>query len=161
MSNIFQQILKTDEFREEYFVAEAQAHLSSLMDEKGITRAELARKLGVSRARVTQIFSDEAKNLTLRLLARSFLALGEEPLLFTKREYDALQNSVHCAVKKMPASKPPEAQAVLTASLIAELLRANSVEGLEHERSSRRGDTTREWAQHSPNVVPLRRAANG
>lgn len=64
---------------EEGFVVEVQSFLQELMNAEGVTRAELARRMGVSRARVTQIFSDECKNLTVRLLAKAAHALGQEP----------------------------------------------------------------------------------
>jgi transcriptional regulator with XRE-family HTH domain len=64
---------------EEGFVVEVQSFLQELMSARGMTRAELARAMGVSRARVTQIFSDECTNLTIRLLARAVHALGEVP----------------------------------------------------------------------------------
>lgn len=64
-------------FAEEGLVVDAQIFLHNLMEEKGITRAELARKMGVSRPRVTQMLSDECSNLTIRLLARAVHVLGE------------------------------------------------------------------------------------
>lgn len=64
-------------FAEEALVVDAQVFLHNLMEEKGVSRAELARRMGVSRARVTQMFSDECTNLTIRLLARAAHALGE------------------------------------------------------------------------------------
>lgn len=80
-------------FAEEDFVIEAQTFLHALMEEKGLSRADLARAMGVSRARVTQIFSDECKNFTVRLLARASHALGETPALnckgVTKKRFDA------------------------------------------------------------------------
>lgn len=65
-------------FAEESAVVEVQSLLHQLMEDKGWSRADLARAMDVSRARVTQIFSDECKNLTVRLLARAMTALGEE-----------------------------------------------------------------------------------
>lgn len=73
-------------FAEEDFVVEAQLFLHALMEKKGASRSDLARAMGVSRARVTQIFSDECKNFTVRLLARAAHALGEAPLLTVKEE---------------------------------------------------------------------------
>lgn len=64
---------------EEGFVVEVQSYLQELMNNAGISRSELARRMGVSRARVTQIFSDECTNLTIRLLAKAAHAMGEEP----------------------------------------------------------------------------------
>jgi len=64
-------------FAEESLVVDAQLFLHNLMEEKGVTRAQLARAMGVSRARVSQIFSDECKNFTIRNFARAAFALGE------------------------------------------------------------------------------------
>lgn len=82
------EIEKDAVFAEEDFVVEAQTFLHSLMEEKGVSRSELARAMGVSRARVSQIFSDECKNFTVRLLARATHALGEAPIV-TRRSSDA------------------------------------------------------------------------
>lgn len=68
-------------FAEEALVVNAQGLLQELLDEKGLSRADLARAMGVSRARVTQLFSDECKNFTLRLWARALFALGEEAVV--------------------------------------------------------------------------------
>jgi transcriptional regulator with XRE-family HTH domain len=65
-------------FAEEALVVDAQIFLHTLMEEKGISRADLARAMGVSRARITQMFSDECKNFTIRLFARAAFALGEK-----------------------------------------------------------------------------------
>ena len=64
---------------EEGFVVDVQSFLQELMNARGMSRADLARAMGVSRGRVTQIFSDECTNLTIRLLARAVHALGDEP----------------------------------------------------------------------------------
>lgn len=64
---------------EEGFVVDVQSFLQELMDARQMSRADLARAMGVSRGRITQIFSDECKNLTIRLLARAVHALGDEP----------------------------------------------------------------------------------
>lgn len=64
---------------EERFVADVQSYLQEMMDIRGITRSQLAEILGVSRSRVSQIFSQDCRNLTVRLLARAAHAVGEEP----------------------------------------------------------------------------------
>jgi transcriptional regulator with XRE-family HTH domain len=76
-------------FAEEALVVDAQSFLHRLMVEKGINRTQLANAMGVSKARVSQIFSDECKNFTVRLLARACHALGEEPRL-SSQTCDAL-----------------------------------------------------------------------
>lgn len=63
---------------EESFVAEVQHEISRLMKAKGVTRAELARRMKVSAPHVTQMLGDEDANLTLRTVARIFDALGEK-----------------------------------------------------------------------------------
>lgn len=77
-------------FAEEAAVVDAQTLLHSVMERKGISRADLARSMNVSRARVTQIFSDECTNFTVRLLARALYALGEDLVLLTKRDANEL-----------------------------------------------------------------------
>ena len=62
---------------EETFVADAQLLLHEVMLAKRVTRAELAERLDISRARVSQIFSSECRNFTVRLLVRAMHALGE------------------------------------------------------------------------------------
>jgi len=70
---------RTASYAEEAFVVDVQSFLHQLMVEKGFSRSQLAEAMGVSRARITQIFSDECKNFTVRLLARAVHALGEYP----------------------------------------------------------------------------------
>ena len=63
---------------EEALVVDAQIFLQRIMNEKNVSRTELAERMGVTKARISQIFSDECKNFTIRLLARAAAALGEE-----------------------------------------------------------------------------------
>lgn len=162
MSNMFVNIIDSDEFREEFFVAESQARLAKMMDDKGISRAELARKLNVSRARVTQIFSDEASNLTLRLLARSFLALEEEPMIISKSEYEALTKATVRIDSSRTSSSRHDTHNQLGAALIAELLKSHGDLGkMDVDKPQRRAEHTRDWAAAGPNIIPLRGAANG
>jgi transcriptional regulator with XRE-family HTH domain len=66
---------------EDTLIADVQFAIHNLMEAKGMSRADLARALKVSDARISQIFHDNPKNLTLRTLARIFHVLGEEPQL--------------------------------------------------------------------------------
>ncbi|QTH24049.1 helix-turn-helix transcriptional regulator [Rhizorhabdus wittichii] len=65
-------------FAEEALVVDVQIFLNTLMHEKGVSRSDLAKAMGVSRARISQLFSDECTNLTVRLFARAAYALGEK-----------------------------------------------------------------------------------
>lgn len=64
---------------EDALIVNVQFAIHNLLEAKGMSRAELARALGVSEARVSQLFDDNPKNLTLRTIARIFYVLGEEP----------------------------------------------------------------------------------
>lgn len=63
---------------EEALIVDVQVAIHTLMLDLGLSRADLARELGVSQARVSQMFSDDAKNLTLRTIAKIFRVLGQE-----------------------------------------------------------------------------------
>ena len=62
-------------FEEELLYGEATDTLEALVESLGITRKELAARLGVSQGRVSQILSG-GENLTLRSLAAVGWALG-------------------------------------------------------------------------------------
>lgn len=90
-------------FAEEEAVVNVQSFLHEIMEEKGISRADLARAMGVSRARVTQLFSDECTNLTLRLLARAMFALNEELVVSSSRQ---LQSKLKCHIQDARPEAP-------------------------------------------------------
>lgn len=79
--NHFEHLLQDEEFRRqlavESLVLDAAERISAAMNSQGITKAELARRLGKSRAWVTQMLNGSA-NLTLRTLAEVFFALGTD-----------------------------------------------------------------------------------
>lgn len=95
---------------EEGFVVDVQVFLHEMMVEKQVSRAELARLMGVSRSRITQIFSDDCKNLTIRLLAKAAHALGEVPMIESEltrrlrdeREQEARSNFIAVASNVHP-----------------------------------------------------------
>jgi len=63
---------------EDNLIADVQFALHNLLEFKGMSRRELARKLGVSEARVSNFFHHDPRNFTLKTIARIFHALGEE-----------------------------------------------------------------------------------
>lgn len=73
--------LSAEEYAERAAVAEfillAQSEIQRLLNRKGMRYKELAQRLGVTEARVSQMFGDNATNLTLKSLARIFYHLGE------------------------------------------------------------------------------------
>lgn len=64
-------------FAIEGLVADTAELVARLMEERGVNKAELARRLGKSRARVTQLLSGKA-NMTIRTLAEIACALDAE-----------------------------------------------------------------------------------
>jgi len=64
-------------FAMEGLVTDAAELVARLMAEAGVSKAELARRLGTSRAHVTQLLGGET-NMTVRTLAELAFALGAE-----------------------------------------------------------------------------------
>ncbi len=77
----FEQLIDSPEFRKLYaiegLVTEAGEFLARLMQEQRVSKAELARRLGRSRAYITQLLGGST-NLTVRTLAEVAYALGAE-----------------------------------------------------------------------------------
>ncbi len=65
-------------FAIEALVFSVQIALQKAMQKHGVSNKVLAERLGMSPARVSQIFSSNGPNLTLRTIARIQHALGEE-----------------------------------------------------------------------------------
>lgn len=74
-------LMRDPEFRKEFaiekFVAECTEVLARVMHEKQVSKADLARRLGKSRAWVTQLLSG-GRNVTARTLAEVAFALDVE-----------------------------------------------------------------------------------
>lgn len=63
---------------EDALIADVQFVTHNLLSHKAISRSDLARRMNVSEAYVSQLFKDTTRNLTLKTVARIFCALGEE-----------------------------------------------------------------------------------
>lgn len=86
---------------EETFVAEVQHEIARIMKTKGMSRAELARRMKISAPAVTQMLGDEDANLTLRTVARIFDALGEKASIGPRIELMDLVLETKSAVKRI------------------------------------------------------------
>jgi len=64
---------------EDALITHVQFAIHNLLTKKAVTRAQLARRMGVSEPYVSQLFKDNSRNLTLKTIARIFCAIGEEP----------------------------------------------------------------------------------
>jgi transcriptional regulator with XRE-family HTH domain len=70
---------------EENLLLDFQFLLQELIHDKDISRGELAKRTGISKARLSQIMSSEA-NPTLKTCARLLHALGEELCVSVKKK---------------------------------------------------------------------------
>jgi len=99
MKSDFEILSANPEFRKslavESLVLEAGELIARLMESRGVNRAELARRLGKSRAWVTQMLNGRA-NLTLKTLAEVAWALEAEVQL-AERGALAAQGSLDTA----------------------------------------------------------------
>jgi len=68
--------------QEEWLILQVELHIEELMEKKGVSRAQLARKLGKDRAQVTQFF--EGKNKTLKTIADVLFALDSSLVIDTR-----------------------------------------------------------------------------
>lgn len=73
-------------FALEALVVSVQIALHRAMTKHGVSSKQLAERLGMSPARVSQIFSDKGPNLTLRTIAKIQSALGEDFELVLKAD---------------------------------------------------------------------------
>jgi transcriptional regulator with XRE-family HTH domain len=78
--------------RQEELILEAATALSELLDREGITKVELAKRLGKTKGFVTQIIAGD-KNLTLRTMADVADALGHRVDVRLKRQPRAARAS--------------------------------------------------------------------
>ena len=188
MNSHLAKLQESPEFAEEMLVADIQSALEQLLHEKGCTRADLARRMGVSKARVTQIFSD-SQNFTVRLVARAFHALGENVCIIPDGRDERWKAVVASGadtveIKSMEqAPSPPESKDRRSWELsnidgIVDALQdhCDLISGLQNalerhsEKSPRRAGTgsaettrsqVRDWERYGGNVLPLRRQGTG
>jgi len=86
-------LMEDPEYRRLYaiegLIADAAELVARLMEEQGVNKAELARRLGKSRAWVTQLLSGKA-NMTMRTFAEVVHALGAQVKLGAETEETGL-----------------------------------------------------------------------
>lgn len=127
----FEQLSKRPEFRKLYaiegLVTEAGEFIARLMQERKVTKAELARRLGRSRAYITQMLSGST-NLTVRTLAEVAYALGAEvrleavPLQLAQHEQApaGLEKPIWKVIE-IPRSPSPAVGEIPSSTLVAKL----------------------------------------
>lgn len=93
-------------------IVDTQFRIEQLMRDRKMTRANLARSLGVSNSRVTQLFGHR-RNITLETVARIIHALGETPVVTSPRIEELI------AVLKLESEKNEFRRIVSTAAISA------------------------------------------
>jgi transcriptional regulator with XRE-family HTH domain len=97
----------SDEDRREYererLILWTTELLAELMEQTGTSKADLARKLGVSRAHITQMLSG-ARNVTLSTLADASWALGKRAVVKLEplRSNEFISSPVHAVTHGAP-----------------------------------------------------------
>jgi DNA-binding Xre family transcriptional regulator len=83
-------LAETDQAKEAFAIEDlvfsVQIALQKVMHKQGVGHKELAERLGMSPARVSQIFADNGPNLTLKTIARIQHALGKEFVFVEKTQ---------------------------------------------------------------------------
>jgi DNA-binding Xre family transcriptional regulator len=128
---------------EERFLLRTQVAIQKLLNNKDIKYRDLASRLGVSEARVSQMFGDEASNLTLRTIAKIFYHLNEKPLVVAQREFDRILAEAKGAALSASQWRVRAAPNDLMVGDDIDL-----VDDIDDPRErGRSGTTTFEWAQ--------------
>jgi DNA-binding Xre family transcriptional regulator len=116
-------------FAEEEFLVDVQFAIQKLLNQSGMSHSDLAKKLGVSDARVSQMFGDEAANLTLRTVARIFCVLGDKCHITS----DLLENSsLEATISDALAHRGSKLKERISADVVMKALRASR----QHWRAS-------------------------
>jgi len=114
-ADYFRDAAQSLEFEVEGAKLEITEELLALMEEKGISRSELARRMGVAPARITSMLSG-ANNFTLETLIRAARAVSASlklhlsPRQCETRWFDFEETTVHPAFsqkKSTPIALPP------------------------------------------------------
>lgn len=78
------------EIAEAEFIVAVQSEIQRVMNDRGLRARDLSKRLNVSEARVSQMFGEQAKNLTIRTIAKIFYQLGQSPVLTTRCQLESM-----------------------------------------------------------------------
>lgn len=82
-----EQFLKDPEhvrlYQQEQLLLNVTEHMCKIMKEDGVTRSQLAKRLGVHKSRITRVLNGE-NSLTLSTIADIFTALGRKAVFQTE-----------------------------------------------------------------------------
>lgn len=187
MNDKLRELRSSPEFAEERLVSSFQSLLQETLDKRGMSKSDLAKKMGVSKARVSQMFSD-SQNFTLRLVANAFFALGEEVTIYRSSDLEFKSMPIDECEEVRPsnifdvplglewlgpqieAMSRPIAREVEIGSQTTEAINRAIKAALEkclierrsHVEETQMTSTTNSWINDkSSNVVPMRRRKAG
>jgi predicted XRE-type DNA-binding protein len=92
---LYQEFKNDPEYVTHELALELTAQIAELMEDLGVSQAEMARRMKVSEARVSALFGLHTSNLTLKTLAKAMIALD-----------------AHMTAKVKPRDAAPQAQHV-------------------------------------------------
>ena len=91
---------------QEAFILEATEKLSEALEGEGITKAELANRLGTTKGFVSQVLAG-GRNLTLRTIADFSTVLGCEPRIEIHRLTGRMRLTEFCTIKPLTLEGKP------------------------------------------------------
>ena len=101
---------------QEQLIVEVQTGISRALRERSLKQIDLAERLGVSQARVSQMFGEDAQNLTLRTLAKIYHVLGSSCHIVETRAREAAPAAVLADSLVEAATIAPDIPVVLAGS---------------------------------------------
>ena len=78
---------------EEQLIWRTQSIIQRELNKQGLKHRDLARRLGVSVARISQLMGDDPRNLTIRTVARILYQLGESGEFMTSRDLEEFKGN--------------------------------------------------------------------
>jgi transcriptional regulator with XRE-family HTH domain len=78
---------------EEELIWRTQSIIQRELNKQGLKHRDLARRLGVSVARISQLMGDDPRNLTVRTVARILYHLGESGEFMTNRDVEEMKGN--------------------------------------------------------------------
>ena len=92
-------------YNQERTILDLTELICQVLEETGVTRAQLAERLGKSKAHITQLLDGRA-NMTVRTIADIFTALGCEVQFVAREQYASLPSKSDISLETPATSTP-------------------------------------------------------
>ena len=130
-------------------LAVTQARLWNLMKEKGMSRAELARRLGVAPSVVSRMLSGDG-NPTVRTLSRVLAILGHELAFVPSTEKVTAEEAFLSEVRRLKEEKVNLILAIEVAEIVLRSPDADIEERIEAAEELRLAAGLKRWEERFP-----------